>query len=61
MVMALRCCKPALKATVTAAILDRLGMNAIRIDIDGPSYRQHIADARAADRTSSSSESPAKR
>jgi len=27
-------------ATVTAAILDRLAMQAIRIDIDGPSYRQ---------------------
>ena len=30
-------------ATVTAAILDRLVMNAIRIDINGPSYRQHVA------------------
>jgi len=25
-------------ATLTAAILDRLAMHAIRIDIDGPSY-----------------------
>jgi DNA replication protein DnaC len=33
--------------TVAMAILDRLAMLAIRIDIDGPSYRQHIADKRA--------------
>lgn len=33
--------------TLTAAILDRLAMHAIRIDIDGPSYRQHIATTRA--------------
>jgi DNA replication protein DnaC len=33
--------------TVAMAILDRLAMNAIRIDIDGPSYRQHLADRRA--------------
>jgi len=26
-------------ATLTAAILDRLAMHAIRIDVDGPSYR----------------------
>jgi DNA replication protein DnaC len=37
-------------ATLTAAILDRLAMHAIRIDIDGPSYRQHITERRAADR-----------
>jgi DNA replication protein DnaC len=37
-------------ATLTAAILDRLAMHAIRIDIDGPSYRQHVADERAAGR-----------
>lgn len=37
-------------ATLAAAILDRLAMNAIRIDIDGPSYRQHIAKKRAAKR-----------
>lgn len=35
-------------ATLTAAILDRLAMHAIRIDIDGPSYRQHVAEERAA-------------
>lgn len=34
-------------ATLAAAILDRLSMNAIRIDIDGPSYRQHIARQRS--------------
>ncbi len=32
--------------TVAAAILDRLAMHAIRIDISGPSYRQHVAAAR---------------
>jgi cytochrome c551/c552 len=37
-------------ATLTAAILDCLAMHAIRTDIDGPSYRQHIAGRRAADR-----------
>lgn len=34
-------------ATVTAAILDRLAMQAIRIDIDGPSYRQNSGAALA--------------
>jgi DNA replication protein DnaC len=34
--------------TIAAAILDRLAMHAIRIDIDGPSYRQHVAAERAA-------------
>jgi DNA replication protein DnaC len=38
--------------TVAMAILDRLAMNALRIDIDGPSYRQHVADQRAAKRSS---------
>jgi DNA replication protein DnaC len=32
---------------LAVAILDRLAMNAIRIDIDGPSYRQHTAHRRA--------------
>jgi DNA replication protein DnaC len=36
-------------ATLTAAILDRIAMHAIRIDIDGPSYRQHLAKSRAAE------------
>jgi DNA replication protein DnaC len=34
-------------ATVAMAILDRLAMNAIRVDINGPSYRQHVAEQRA--------------
>jgi DNA replication protein DnaC len=34
-------------ATIAAAILDRLAMHAIRIDISGPSYRQHVAAQRA--------------
>jgi DNA replication protein DnaC len=34
-------------ATLAAAILDRLAMHAIRVDIDGPSYRQHVACDRA--------------
>ncbi|HUE26545.1 MAG TPA: IS21-like element helper ATPase IstB [Solirubrobacteraceae bacterium] len=33
--------------TVAMAILDRLAMNAIRVDINGPSYRQHLAKLRA--------------
>jgi DNA replication protein DnaC len=33
--------------TVAMAILDRLAMNAIRLHIDGPSYRQHLADKRS--------------
>lgn len=34
-------------ATITAAILDRLVMNAIRFNIDGRSWRQHLAQERA--------------
>jgi len=34
-------------ATLTAAILDRLAMHAIRINIIGPSFRQHVAKSRA--------------
>jgi DNA replication protein DnaC len=33
--------------TVAMAILDRLAMNAIRVDINGPSFRQHLAELRA--------------
>lgn len=40
-------------ATLTAAILDRLAMHAIRIDITGPSWRQHFAKTRAAGRAAS--------
>jgi len=34
-------------ATLAAAVLDRLAANSIHIDIDGPSYRQHLAHQRA--------------
>lgn len=37
-------------ATLAMAILDRLAMRAIRIDIDGPSYRQQVARDRAKER-----------
>jgi DNA replication protein DnaC len=33
--------------TIAMAILDRLAMNALRLDIDGPSFRQHVAEQRA--------------
>ncbi|MBI2390081.1 MAG: ATP-binding protein [Deltaproteobacteria bacterium] len=36
--------------TITSAILDRLAMHAIRVNIDGPSFRQHIANERAKER-----------
>ena len=35
-------------ATLASAILDRVAMRAVRINIDGPSYRQHLARGRAA-------------
>jgi DNA replication protein DnaC len=38
-------------ATLTAAILDRVAEHAVRIDIDGPSYRQHLGQVRAEART----------
>lgn len=34
-------------AALAAAVLDRLAENSIRIDIDGPSYRQHLGRQRA--------------
>jgi len=37
-------------ATLAAAVLDRLVGNAVRIDINGPSYRQHLAHQRAGSR-----------
>jgi DNA replication protein DnaC len=37
-------------STLAMAILDRVAMNAIRLDIDGPSYRQKVARDRAASR-----------
>lgn len=36
-------------ATLAAAVLDRLAETSIRIDIDGPSYRQFVARKRAQD------------
>ena len=45
-------------ATVAAAILDRLAMHAIRVDFDGPSYRQHVAAERA--KKSKTTKKPAK-
>lgn len=42
-------------ATITAAILDRIVMNAIRLRIDGPSYRQQVAEQRAKQRVTKSS------
>ena len=38
-------------ASLAAAVLDRLAMRAIRIDIDGPSWRQKVAQDRAAERS----------
>ncbi len=38
-------------AVITSAILDRIVMNAIRLRIDGPSYRQHVAEDRAKKRS----------
>ena len=35
-------------ATLASAILDRVAMRAVRINIDGPSYRLHVARERAA-------------
>jgi len=46
-------------ATVTAAILDRLAMTAVRLDIDGPSYRQHLARLRAGEAAPESSDAEA--
>lgn len=34
-------------ASLAAAVLDRLAATCVRIDIDGPSYRQHLARERA--------------
>lgn len=36
-------------ATLAAAVLDRLAANSVHIDIDGPSYRQHLARQRASE------------
>ena len=42
--------------TVAMAILDRLAMNALRVDIDGSSYRQHVADLRTKKRPAANGE-----
>lgn len=44
--------------TVAMAILDRLAMHAIRVDIDGPSYRQHLAELRAAAQSAAATATP---
>jgi len=44
--------------TLAAAVLDRLAMHALRIDIDGPSYRQHVANERARKAPSKSAGKP---
>lgn len=48
-------------ATLTAAILDRLAMHALRIHIDGPSWRQHVAEERAVKRGAKASKPSSKR
>ena len=45
-------------AIITRAILDRLVMNAIRLRIDGPSYRQQVAEDRAKKRAEKRSKAP---
>jgi len=47
-------------AILTRAILDRLVMNAIRMRIDGPSYRQQVADDREKKRAERRSKAAAK-
>lgn len=46
-------------AIITRAILDRLVMNAIRLRIDGPSYRQQVAEDRAKKRAEQQSKAAA--
>ena len=46
-------------AIITRAILDRLVMNAIRLRIDGPSYRQQVAEDRAKKRAEKRSKASA--
>lgn len=45
-------------ATLAAAILDRLAGRALRIDIDGPSYRQHLAQMRAKEHGTAAPDDP---
>lgn len=42
--------------TIAMAILDRLVMHALRIEIDGPSYRQHVAEQRSKKRPPANAE-----
>jgi DNA replication protein DnaC len=42
--------------TIAMAILDRLVMHALRIEIDGPSYRQHVAEQRSKKRSPAKAE-----
>lgn len=46
--------------TVTAAILDRLAMTSTRIEINGPSFRQHLARQRSAKPATKTSDSSPK-
>jgi DNA replication protein DnaC len=46
-------------AIITRAILDRLVMNAIRLRVDGPSYRQQVAEDRAKERAEKRSKASA--
>jgi len=48
-------------ATITRAILDRLVMNAIRLRIDGPSYRQQVAEEREKKRAEARARAGAKK
>lgn len=46
---------------LAVTVLDRLSEHAVRIDIDGPSYRQHLAQERANLRTRTPAATPARR
>jgi len=48
-------------ATIAAAILDRLAASAIRVNIDGPSFRQHLARERERERGRSKSKPSGKK
>jgi DNA replication protein DnaC len=46
---------------LAVAVLDRLSMNAIRLDIDGPSFRQFVAAERARARAAAGDAAPERR
>ncbi len=48
-------------ALLAATVLDRLAEHSIRIDIDGPSYRQHVGELRAKKRPAAKAERAPKR